>query len=189
MRKGKVRTIYSNYDLWNSYASDARKSLVEEGIYTPSENAIWDRINEMDQNNWEDINSELARFFNNGSTWILTGYVTRWTGRYDGGFLFTDYRDILRKAGKDCEDFHFYDINGHFFLQCSHHDGTNLYEIKKVTEKGISYYENWGSSIFSSDQRTEQEILTRIMNRYSTLPHYVHIMYGCPKVEFENQIA
>ena len=82
-----------------------------------------------------------------------------------------------------------YLINGHFFLQCSHHDGTNLYEIKKVTEKGISYYENWGSSIFSSDQRTEQEILTRIMNRYSTLPHYVHIMYGCPKVEFENQIA
>lgn len=93
----------------------------------------------------------------------------------------------IYKAAKDCDYVYIYDENGHFYLRCYHHDGSKYYEIKKVTEKGIKYLENWEHNW--NDKRTEENIHDRIMERYSTLPHFAHNVYGCPRVEYKKVSA
>lgn len=190
MRKAKIaktRTIYNNYNLWEDYEEFARETLEE---YKEKEEItnddIWNEIYEQDASNWEDEKARLVDFFD-GSTWILQGYAGCWDGRHKGGYVFTDFEDMWYKATEDCDYYHIYDKNGHLFLQCSHHDGTNLYEIKKVTEKGEKYLENWEDNW--SDMRSKEYVHDKIMEKYSVLPHFAHNVYGCPKMEYEKETA
>lgn len=63
---------------------------------------------------------------------------------------------MFYKAMTDCDYFRIYDENGHMYLTCSHHDGTNHFEIKIVTEKG-----------------------------YTVLPRFAEKIYGCKAREYE----
>ena len=130
---------------------------------------------------WELAEEELKRFFSNGH-YILVGTIGRWDGYYDDGFLFDSFDEMLRKATKDCDYIKLYDENGHFYITCSHHDGSCHYEIKEVTDAGFQYYENWS---YGNDKRTERYIHTQIMNKYSRLPRFCEKVYGCKKIEYE----
>lgn len=178
MRDPKVRTIYSDYDLWNDYETEARESLEENGITEPSDDAVWSVIYDMDLDEWELAKEILCKFFE-GSTWIIYGYTERWDGKRRGWYIFTDFMDMFSKAAKDCNYVHIYDKNGHMFLKCSHHDGTNFYEIRKVTEKGIGYLERW------NDGRSKEYIHDMIIKKYSVLPWIAYKVYGLPKYEYE----
>ena len=182
-KEAKKRTIYNNYDLQGEYEENARECCVENGIKNPTENDIWDKIYLFDEDAWEIEKENLKDFFSKGM-WILRGTEGRWNGTFEAGTVFTDFMDMFSKAVKDCNYVHIYDENGHLYLQCSHHDGINNFEIKKITDKGVMYLENWEENL--NDKRTEQQIHDKIMKRYSTLPHFAHIVYGCPKIEYEN---
>lgn len=136
MREPVVRTIYDNYNLWNdSNVKEAKEVLLErDGNENPSDNDIWDELNDEDNINWKEEKYELLKFFDDGSTWILRGTNGRWDGSHEAGTIFTDFMEMFNKAMKDCDYVKLYDENGHFYFQCSHHDGTNCYEIKKLTE-------------------------------------------------------
>ena len=96
-----------------------------------------------------------------------------------------DFEEMLNKAAKDCDYIHLYDKNGHLYLKCSHHDGTNYYEIKKVTDRGVEYLANWKDNW--DDNRTEQYVHNQIMERYSVLPHFGHKVYCWPKIEWKKE--
>ena len=117
----------------------------------------------------------------------MRGTNGRWNGTFEAGTIFTDFMDMYREAMTDCDYVHLYDENGHFYMQCSHHDGTNYYEIKKLTDKGIDYLENWEGNW--DDKRSERYIHDQIMKRYSTLPNFAHKVYGCPKVQWKKEVA
>lgn len=185
MKRAKKRTIYSNYDLWRDYAEDAKATCIDNGIENPTENDIWETIYLYDEDTWKFEKEKLVEFFS-GGTWIIRGVVGRWDGAYPAGTIFTDFMEMYDKATEDCGYVHVYDKNGHLYLQCSHHDGTNLYEIKKLTAKGEEYLANWE---YGTDNRSERYVHDQIMKRYSILPHYAHQVYGCPKVEYESTVA
>lgn len=189
MREPVVRTIYDNYNLWNdSNVKEAKEVLLErDGNENPSDNDIWDELNDEDNINWKEEKYELLKFFDDGSTWILRGTNGRWDGSHEAGTIFTDFMEMFNKAMKDCDYVKLYDENGHFYFQCSHHDGTNCYEIKKLIENGIKYLENWEYDW--NDKRSERYIHDQIMKRYSVLPHFAHKVYGCPKVQWESEVA
>lgn len=184
-KKGKVRTIYSNYNLSN-YFDETKEFLIEETAKEPSDVDIWEEIFHQDQNDWENTKEYLFSFFH-GGTWILHGVAERWDGKYRAGTVFTDVIETFRIANIDCDFIHIYDINGHFYLKCSHHDGTNLYEIKKLTDRGIRYFENWEESDITTDLRSKEHIYNKLMDRYSILPHFAHKVFGCPKVEYKTE--
>lgn len=186
MKEAQERTIYNNYNLWEDCLEDAKETLIANGIENPTEEEIWEEIYFIDSINWEEEKERLVEFFKN-NTWILQGYTGRWDGNYKGGFIFTDFEEMFDRATKDCGYIHIYDENGHLFLKCSHHDGTNLYEIKKVTEKGINYIDRWEYDW--NDKRTEGYVHNKVMKRYSILPHFAHMVYGCPKVEYKKASA
>lgn len=180
------RVIYDNYDLYNNYADDAKENLAEDGIENPSDDELWDLINFLDSCDWEEVKEDLDNFFSEG-TWIMTGTVGRWNGIYDSGIMFTDFDSAFSMATKDCDYISLYDENGHLYLTCSHHDGDNMFEIKRLTEKGEKYFENWEYNY--NDTRSEKYIHKQLMEKYSVLPHFVHKMYGGRKTEYEKETA
>ena len=184
MREPKKRNIYSNYDLDEMF-DDARQEVIDRGE-EPTETAIWDEVYEMDNLNWAKEKEKLIDFFEGGK-WIAMSTCGRWNGTFQAGLVFTDFMEFFNKLSRDCDYYKFYDINGHFHVRASHHDGDYIFEIKKLTPAGIRFLDNWSQSF--SDNRPEREIHKRLMEKYSILPHFVHSVYGCPKTEYENNIA
>jgi len=179
--KQKVRTIYDSYNLYETYGEDAKETLKIQGMPNPDEDAIWSEIAEIDAKCWENVKHELERFFNDGSTWIIFGMTERWNGKFQSGHIFKDFMDTYLTATKSCDYSHIYDENGHLYLKCSHHDGTNCYEIKKLIDKGVDYLQRWEDNY--DDTRNERYVHDRLVQVYSVLPNFVHNVYGLPKVE------
>lgn len=180
----RERIIYNNYDLWEDYADDARAFLAEEYPEEDiTDNSIWEEIYFQDNINWEDEHEQLKDFFTGNGHFMIRGYVGRWDGRHAAGYVFDDFDDMFYKAVKDCDYIKMWDENGHFYLKCSHHDGTNLFEIKRISSKGYDFIDNWNYNY--GDTRTEEKIHTIVWNSnfLSSLPHFAHTVYGCKKRE------
>lgn len=177
----KKRLIYSNYDLYEMY-DECRAFLAEE--HEPdeiTEEMIWDEIYFQDRINWDDEHERLKSWIN-GYYFMIRGYVGRWDGSHSAGHVFTDFDEMFYHAIKDCDYWEFWDENGHLYFKCSHHDGTNLFEIKRLNDKALSFLEKWE---YGDDPRTEKEIHDIIWNSnfMSKLPHFAHTVYGCKRRE------
>lgn len=181
MRTPEERVIYNNYNLWKEHHEAAEENLNLNGNDIPTENQIWDEIYELDSDRWENVKEELTKYFSKGA-WIIQGTVERWSGRKAGGKIFYDFNTLFNTVTKDCDYVKIWDENGHLYLKCSHHDGTNMFEIKRVTNSGLRYLKNWENNW--NDKRSEKEVHTQIMNHYSLLPNFMAEVYGCPKFQW-----
>jgi len=183
MENKKERLIYSNYNLWEDYVEMAREILYENGIEYCTEKDIWDEIYFQNSIDYEYVTKEFERFFlNEGNTWILHGNFGRWDGKHECGFIFKTWEELMRhEPMENCDYIKLYDKEGGLYLECTHHDGTNHYEIKKVTRKGEQLLEKWESNY--NDERSERQIHNTIINNnfYSEFPYFVEKMYGTTK--------
>lgn len=169
--------LYSNYDL---DLESAREFLFEtqgeekgwKSADDVPENDVYEQAYHEDELNWQDFKYELEKFID-GDYWLVMGEVGLWNGKHKSGKVVHSV-DELSVAWKDCDYIEFTDKNGHLYLKCSHHDGTNMFEIKHLNQKGLEYTENhWDeydsvvhSFLFSS-------------NFYTALPHFAKRIYGC----------
>lgn len=80
------------------------------------------------------ILNELKSFFD-GKTVMFTGAIGRWNGTHTG-FDIGDFDDLFSKYTVDCDYFEIYDDDGALYIRCSHHDGTNLFQVLTLTNKG-----------------------------------------------------
>ena len=119
-KRAKDREIYDNYYVFEAWESAARENLEERGITDPSEEEMWNEVDALDQDFWEDVKCEMTNFFDDGSTWILSGTMERWNGKHSGHILFRTFSELLTKTAKDCDYYRFSDKNGHFLFQCRH---------------------------------------------------------------------
>lgn len=188
MAKNAVeRVIYDNYDIYGAYSDEAVASSALCDGYPLDEDEIWEECRRMDEENRELEYDNLRNFFDSdkNSTWLLIGSCEVWHGTYEGGFTFKTFDEMISKAGKDCDYFRFWDENGHFYLKCSHHDGTNVFEVKKLTKSGKQLLENWEYNDTKRYNYPEKELHHRLFKRYSVLPNYMNTMYGCNKTEYQ----
>lgn len=179
----KQRIIYDNYNLDEMY-DDCRSFLLEE--YEPdeiTEEEIWNLIFHENDLHWQDEHERLKEFFDGNGPWPRSSHVGRWNGRHAAGHVFTDFDEMFYKAAQDCDFCKIWDENGHFYIQCSHHDGTNTFEIKRITEKAAEMLDLWKYDY--NDTRTERELYDIVWNcnLFSGLPHFAHTVYGCRKRE------
>lgn len=153
--KPREITICNNYDV-DSYREDAIETLAENGNESPSEDEIWNECAELSQQDMEDVFDEMNKFFNDGRAYFAFGTITRWTGTHEGFVCFTSFEDLLATVGADCDNFRFTEIGGHFYMKCSHHDGTNFVEVKVLTDAGRNLYENeqYEETMSNSELRT-----------------------------------
>lgn len=185
MKQAKKRILYSNYRL-DELAGVSTEWLIENHLeefpdekdWEPTDQEVWDEIQFMDRCNWDDFEGDFKNFFNT-HTFILQGYIGTWHGQCKGGFIFNSFREMSR-AWEDCDYIEIYDENGHLYIRCSHHDGTNHYEIRMLNEKGQDYASN---HYYDDDEEVHNKLMK---NPYSVLPDCAHKIYGCKRIEYEN---
>lgn len=151
--------IFNNYDI-ESYLEVAKENLIDNDEEI-TENNLYQEAAYIEQDDFETAMDELKGFFKNSPV-LCIGTTERWYGKKTGCSPFDNFEHMWDAMTKDCEYFHIYDENGHLYIQCSHHDGTNLYEIKKLLPKA----------------KNARNIESVIRN-YTRLPYFAKLVYGC----------
>lgn len=168
--------LYSNYYGWIS-EDEIRKYLWDceyiDHLDEATDDMIYDAMHELERMYWDDISYELKHFFDEGNAWLLTGSTGRWDGNYRGGYVFNTFEEFC-KCLKDCDYIEITDNKGHLYVKGSHHDGTNHYEIKRVSDFGCEWYDNHSWDMY------EEELHTKMWNNnfMTSLPHFARDVYG-----------
>ena len=170
-------TLYSNYYGWIS-EDEIRQYLWDceyiDHLDEATDDMIYNEMYELERMYWDDISYELKHFFDKGNAWLLTGSIGRWDGNYRGGYIFNTFEEFC-KCFRDCDYVEITDNKGHFEVRCSHHDGTNFYEVKRVSDFGCEWYDNHSWDMY------EEELHTKMWNNnfMTSLPHFARDVYGC----------
>ncbi len=176
--KEREITIYDNY-----YSLDREKTtreyLFEECAYENGWNSpedipnerVKDEIYYQDCELWEYLADDLEALFGK-NVYLLTGTCGRWNGPSQGGKFIRSLNDFT-----DCiehlDSVRIFDKNGHLYIHGSHHDGSDDYELKRLTHKG---YELAASNHFALDRHLHTTIMR--YNFYSALPKFAQKVYG-----------
>jgi len=178
--KAKERIIYDNYNT-EDLEAECREYLIWDGNEDPSEDQIYNELMFRLDYYWDEFKREANKLL--AGTCLAVGTAGRWDGTCSGGFIFEGITGLM-KHFDHCDYFKIWDENGHLFLRGYHHDGTDTVEIKHVTDKGRTYFENWSWNL--QDHRTLQEVHSRMMHdsHYTNLINYIYNIYDLPKREF-----
>lgn len=168
--------LYSNYNLdvdearqflFDMYAGENNWESVDD---VPDEDA-WEQAHHEDEVNWEEFCDELSHFLY-GRRWLVMGEVGLWTGKHKAGKIVYSIGE-LADAWEDCDYIEFSDNGGHLYLKCSHHDGTNSFEIKELNQNGREYAdEHWDECDFV----VHSFLFER--DEYTSIPCYAKKVYG-----------
>lgn len=179
MEKQKERILFTNYYSDERFDETQQwlkeRKYEDENIenYEPSDEEIYEALSFQEEIEWDAFARDIKTFINTKSeAWILQGDVGTWRGAKRGGFVFKTFDEML-KATRDCNSIEFKDVDGHLYLTCSHHDGTNYFEIKKLTYNGYNLY-------VENDCDDSEEFHNTLLNTnfYSGLPYYAKTVWG-----------
>ena len=179
MKIAKERLIYSNYDS-NFTDEDLKETAYINEWITEGEEPTDDQLYSWrilaEEDYWADESVNLTEFFK-GKTIMIFGSVGRWNG-VSRGYDFGDFWRMFYDFTKDCDYWKIYDENGHFHIVCSHHDGTNHFEIRELNENGEHYLK-------CCDQDYRSPSFKSLMNKYTRLPRFAEKVFGCKAREYE----
>ena len=176
--KNKQIVLYTNED--STVAFELTKEFLfevygeERGWGTLNDvphSLIYDEIDEQNSTSWYDFIAELKKIFKDGY-YLLTGTVGRWNGTFEGGKFISNVNELISSLSH-LDIITFTDDNGHLKIEGSHHDGSDSYELKKLTSKGLQLAERNG---FARDRQLHRTIMEN--NLYSKLPRLAKQM-GC----------
>lgn len=130
--------------LYDSYYSeeketDARRCLFEEYADEEEWNSpqdipdyrVFREIELQDDIAWDELKFDLEILFKS-DYFLLTGYCGTWHGNMEGGKFINTLSELLSVI-RHLDDFRIIDRNGHFIIEGSHHDGSDRYELKRLT--------------------------------------------------------
>lgn len=170
----KTLTLFDNYNT-EEYEADAREYL-ENSLDGYNESEVYDLVNNYIEEDYRWLETVMNKTFDNGYGLIVSGSVGRWNGKITGAEMYSTWSQFISKFGKDCDYFKIYTQSGHLYVECSHHDGNNFCEVKKLTNRGMNYYLNWENDIdYRTRDKSEAYILTRMFkdSAYAQLPKIV----------------
>lgn len=185
-RTPETRTIFNNYYDHERYEDTAQYLFDDwadqegwETVEDVPDDEIWKEMQFSDECQWDETAHDLEVFMRNNGPMLVVGSLGLWYGNCRGGKICYNFRD-LAGAWEDCDYINIYDQNGHLYIECSHHDGTNMYECKLLTERGEQYAEDHGWDMYDS------ELHKKLWNdsHYTHLPHYAHKVWGCKKTAY-----
>lgn len=174
----KVYQIFSNYCEDEVSFEEAKRSLVDDDeIENPTDEQVWERVRDLTNSYWDDEKYNLQKFFNDGSIFVLTGFLGLWDGKHPGGFVFKSFEELEKVwQNGSIENVRLFDSeNGRFHVHCLHHDGTNQYEIKKLTKKGQDWY------CRNASKKSPRDLCETLFHKkgYSSELKYMNKVYGC----------
>lgn len=146
MKKNKKVTLYSNEFDSERYEA-ARQFLLEERGEEPTDSEIFEELCVDDDINWDVFESEYKKYFNT-NYFVVRASLGRWNGRFGGSKIMTGGWNEFCEIIQDYDNIEIVDNNGHLEIVGRHHDGTDYFEIRKLTHKGYVYVNlyNYGKS-------------------------------------------
>lgn len=132
---------------------------------------IYDSNNEASEYDWDDFKYDFSKLLKQDS-YIITGYFGSWRGNLASGTFIHDINDLINVL-QHLDYIQIKDSNGHLMVTGSHHDGSDNYEIKRLTNKG---YELASKNNFAKNRKLHNAITNN--NFYSSLPKYAQKVYG-----------
>ena len=132
---------------------------------------VYHEIELEQRSEWDDFMADLDYIFSK-DTYLLTGTCGRWNGPAEAGKFITS-KDELLDCIRHLDFIKFYDKDGRFYISGYHHDGSDSYEMKRLTKKGYEFANN---NYFAHDR----DLHTKIMNTnfFSALPRIAERLYG-----------
>ena len=170
----KERTIYDNYDPEEVYSDETIIEMARECEWVAedeevTDSMIWSWRDEQMEMDWEDTKEALSEFWE-GKTAVILGTVGVWHGTYKIKAEEGKWWTLFERAIKDCDYIKLWDENGHFYLRCSHHDGTHKFEFK-VKPEGKRYLtlpryaeKVWGSPVRQYEKPTKENMKRALVN-------------------------
>ena len=176
--KGKQEILYDDYydrereentrqELFDTNAEDEGWASVEDVPDDRVDSAIYSENQWM----WDDFKYALVRLLKD-TPCLLVGTCGRWDGPASAGSFIRDISD-LRRGLSHLDYLKVYDVGGHLYIEGSHHDGSDFYEIKKLTGKGRQLAE---SNHYAHDRRLHQVLMGS--NLFTGLPHLAEAIRG-----------
>lgn len=181
-RKQKIRNIYTSnpYDFnendvreeWMELAEINNWDIPEDG---PSDTDLWELWNEKCNNDLDDLKAEIDAHKEEGS-YLVIASLGLWDGRFPGGKII---EGSLYNAIIECfEDYNRIYMEGkQLKVDAIHHDGTNHFIIKKLTDRGIEFYNN---HYYDYDDRTMHQKLFKDAHYTHSVDFFARI-YGWVK--------
>lgn len=168
-----MMTIYNNYYSGEVYGDTVEFLLEEYGeekgwksVSDIPDEVVFNEMNIQDEFAWNDVENELKAFLDN-SSWIVKGTIGKWDGPKDAGEIICNFSE-LSPVWTDCDYIKMYDKGGHFYIEASHHDDTNYFELKRLTEAGTDFVDRHCYDM------TKRELHERLWKnpKYTRLPRY-----------------
>lgn len=165
-------TIYDNY-AENFYNETAEYLLEEygekngwESVSDVPASAVYNEINLQDELEWGYVSRNLGQFLQS-CTCLVKGTVGTWMCPEDAGKIINSLSE-LAGAWKDCDYISITDDRGHLYIKVTHHDGTNCFELKVLTEAGSDYADRHCYDM--SDRELHEKLWNS--SKYTKLPRY-----------------
>ena len=184
-KETKKRVIFDNYYSNGRYNAAADFLFEQYGekkgwssIEDVPESEVFAEMNAEETVDWEDFMASFEEFIGNNK-FLIRGTVERWDGPAEGGFIFDTFSE-LSQAWTDCNYVKVWDENGHLYIECSHHNGSNSYEVRQLTERGEDYVSEHEYDMYPRelhDKLWDNNFLCK-------LPHYANKVWGCKKYEY-----
>lgn len=136
----KKNMIWS-YDT-SSWDEDEMRGMYEECYEeTPSEEILQRYIDDTNHCYLEDVEGEISHYekTNGQRQYIILADLGLWNGRFDGGDIIVGLWNAISKCFEDYNEI--YEEGGRLKVTAHHHDGTNYFQIKELTERGEEYAE------------------------------------------------
>lgn len=168
------KNILWSYDT-NDWDEDEARGMYEECYEeTPSEEALQQYIYDVNQDYLEDEKSNVE-FYERGhgqKQYIVLADLGLWNGRFDGGKIITGLWNAISQCFEDYNEI--YEEGGRLKVTAHHHDGTNYFQIKELTERGKGYAERNGGDM--SDRELHQKLFNN--SHYSRNVRLFKEIYG-----------
>lgn len=137
----KKKIIWTS-DTHNWDRDEAKEMFFEaRGYETDDDDELDEFIDEMNQEYLydEQSNIEFYEKTHEQKYYVILAKLGLWDGVHDGGKVLKGLWNAIRAC---LEDYNTIYQDGKLLkVKAIHHDGTNYFEIRELTEKGVGYYE------------------------------------------------
>lgn len=154
------------YDAAMEYACEAfEKAEISDWGFC----AYYDDVGRGD---WENFMDDITSASQKAPVrWLVIADLGLWYGSAKGGKVFGDLSAAVREILKDVDEVTITESGtGKTIVTGIHHDGRNTYELRRISQKGISWLENAGRY---ASRRTQCEHLAKYGSTNGRVAEYL----------------
>lgn len=141
------------------------------------EEEIQRRMNEKDQNDWDDNVMQLVKYMS-GQTVVMIASIKKWSEKFTGE-LVGDFGEIFEKFVENCWKVKIYDQNGRLYIQAKNKSEERFAQVYILTEEGEKANEEWEADEkfrHMSDHSWRKKLADS--RWYTRLPHFAKNVWG-----------